>query len=69
VVNGLAFLVVGRLYWGRYYLVGLAHFLVAILMTLRLDLAPLVYGVFAAVCVVWGASGHTRKGRPKIAWS
>ena len=29
VVNGVAFLVVGRMYWGRYYVVGLAHFLVA----------------------------------------
>src|SRR5262249_4191326 len=43
VVNGLAFLVVGRLYWGRYYLLGLAHFLVAALMPLRLDVAPIVY--------------------------
>jgi eukaryotic-like serine/threonine-protein kinase len=65
VVNGLAFLIVGRLYWGRYYLVGLAHFLVAFLMAWWLDLAPLVYGVFAAVCVVWGACGHTRKARPE----
>jgi serine/threonine-protein kinase len=60
VVNGLAFLIVGRLYWGRYYLVGMAHFLVAALMPLRLDLAPLVYGVFVAVCMVYGASDHLR---------
>jgi serine/threonine-protein kinase len=63
VVNGLAFLVVGRLYWGRYYLVGLAHFLVAALMPLRLDLAPLVYGVFVAVCMVYGAWEHILAGR------
>jgi hypothetical protein len=58
VVNGLAFLVVGRLYWGHYYLVGLGHFLVAALMPLRLDLAPLVYGVFAATSMAWGAWDH-----------
>jgi serine/threonine-protein kinase len=65
VVNGLAFLAVGRLYWGRYYLVGLAHFLLAILMAARLDLAPLVYGLFVAVFMVWGAFGHYRTPRPK----
>jgi serine/threonine-protein kinase len=63
VVNGVAFLVVGRLFWGRYYFVGLAHFLVAILMPLRLDLAPLVYGVFVAVCMAAGAWDHYRTAR------
>ena len=63
VVNGLAFLVVGRLYWGRYYLVGLAHFIVAALMPLRLDMAPLIYGVFVAVCMTLGAVGHNRTAR------
>jgi serine/threonine-protein kinase len=60
VVNGVAFLVVGRLYWGRYYLVGLAHFLVAMLMPLRLALAPLIYGVFVAVCMSLAALDHMR---------
>jgi serine/threonine-protein kinase len=63
VVNGLAFLVVGRLYWGRYYFVGLGHFLVAALMPLRLDLAPLVYGVFVAGCMAWSAWDHYRVAR------
>jgi serine/threonine-protein kinase len=63
VVNGMAFLIVGRLYWGVYYLVGLAHFLVAALMPLRLDLAPLVYGVFVAVCMSLAAVDHIRTGR------
>lgn len=63
VVNGLAFLVVGRLYWGRYYLFGLAHFLVAVLMPLWLDLAPLIYGVFVAVFMVFGALDHFRVAR------
>jgi serine/threonine-protein kinase len=63
VVNGVAFLVVGRLYCGHYYLVGLAHFLVAALMPLCLDLAPLVYGVFVAVCLVLAAVDNIRTAR------
>jgi serine/threonine-protein kinase len=63
VVNGLAFLVVGRLYWGRYYLVGLAHFLLAALMPLWLDYAPIVYGVFVAACMVYGAWDHIHTAR------
>jgi serine/threonine protein kinase len=63
VVNGVAFLVVGRLYWGVYYLVGLAHFLVAVLMPLRPDLAPLVYGVFVAACMSLAAVDHIRTAR------
>jgi hypothetical protein len=54
---------VGRLYWGRYYLVGLAHFLVAVLMPLRLALAPLIYGVFVAVCMSLAAVDHMRTAR------
>jgi serine/threonine-protein kinase len=63
VVNGVAFLVVGRLYWGVYYLIGLAHFLVAVLMPLRLDLAPLIYGVFVAVFMSLAAVDHLRTAR------
>jgi hypothetical protein len=63
VVNGVAFLVVGQLYWGRYYLIGLAHFLVAVLMPLRLDLAPLIYGVFVAVCMSLAAVDHALTAR------
>jgi serine/threonine-protein kinase len=63
VVNGVAYLVVGRLCWGRYYLVGLAHFLAAALMPLRLDVAPLVYGVFVALCMSLTATDHIRTAR------
>jgi hypothetical protein len=69
VVNGVAFLVVGRMYWGVYYLVGLAHFLVAALMPLRPDLAPLVYGVFVAVCMSLAAVDHIRTARRENASS
>ena len=53
----------GRLYWGSYYLVGLAHFLVAALMPLRLNLAPLIYGAFVAVCMALSAVDHIRTAR------
>ena len=53
----------GRLYWGFYYLVGLAHFVVAALMPLKLELAPLVYGVFVAVCMSLSAADHMRAAR------
>jgi hypothetical protein len=41
-VVGRAFLVVGPLYRGLYYLVGLAQFIMAALVPLRLDLPALV---------------------------
>jgi hypothetical protein len=44
-------------------LVGLTHFLGAALMPLRLDLAPLVYGVFVAARMVYGALDHLRVPR------
>jgi serine/threonine protein kinase len=69
VVNGVAFLVVGRIYWGVYYLVGLAHFLVAALMPLRPDLSPLVYGVFVALCMSFSALDHLRAARRENARS
>ena len=65
VVNGVAFLVVGRLYWGVYYLVGLAHFLVAALMPLWLNLAPLIYAVFVAVCMSLAGLDHIRDRSPR----
>jgi serine/threonine protein kinase len=58
VLSGLALLIVGRLYWGRYHLLGLAHFVVALLLPLCGNLAPLVYGLVAAVCMLCGAWDH-----------
>ena len=58
-----------RLYWGFYYLVGLADFLVAALMPLKPDLAPLVYGVFVAVCMSMAALDHIRTARRENALS
>jgi hypothetical protein len=69
VVNGVAFMVVGRLYWGAHYLVALAHFLVAALMPLTLNFAPLIYGVFVAVCMSLSAADHIRAARRENASS
>ena len=69
VVNGVAFLVVGRMYWGLYYLVGLGHFIVAALMPLRIDMAPLIYGVFVSVCMTLAALDHIRTARRENASS
>jgi hypothetical protein len=46
-------------------LVGLAHYIVALLMPLRLDLAPLFYGVFVAFVMGFGALDHIWTARSK----
>jgi serine/threonine protein kinase len=43
--SGLAFFIMGSNYWGRCYAVGVAFFLLAVLMPLRLDWAPLAFGL------------------------
>jgi eukaryotic-like serine/threonine-protein kinase len=43
--SGLAFFTMGRDYWGRCYAFGLAFFALAALMPLRLDWAPLAFGL------------------------
>jgi hypothetical protein len=63
VVRGPAFLGVGPICKGLLSLASLAHCLGDALMPLRLDLAPLVYGVFTAGCVAWAAWDHYRVGR------
>jgi hypothetical protein len=60
VLSGLAFIVMGGLYWGRYYAVGLAFFLLAALMPLHLGGAPLAFGLLWTVCLV-GIGLHLRR--------
>ena len=55
----------GRFYWGRYYLIGLGHFLLGTLMPLSMGVAPLVYGVFVAVYVAASAWDHYHAARPE----
>jgi serine/threonine protein kinase len=45
VLTGLAFFAMGGTYWGRCFAVGLAFFALAALMPLRLDWAPLEFGL------------------------
>jgi hypothetical protein len=44
-LSGLAFFTMGSNYWGRCYAVGTAFFVLAVLMPLRLDYAPLAFGI------------------------
>ena len=50
---GLLLCVEGKLYWGRLYLAGLADFAVALLLPLRIDLAPLLFGLWNSAVLVW----------------
>jgi serine/threonine-protein kinase len=67
VVVGMCMLVLGRLYWGRYYLVGLGCFVLAALMPLRIDLAPLAFGLGNATAMAWCGWGHLRVARREAA--
>jgi serine/threonine protein kinase len=60
ILTGLAFFVMGGLYWGRYYAIGLAFFVLALLMPLRLEWSPLAYGVLWALCLV-AIARHLRR--------
>jgi serine/threonine protein kinase len=44
VLSGLVFFVMGSNYWGRCYAIGALFFMLALVMPLRLDLAPLEFG-------------------------
>jgi serine/threonine-protein kinase len=60
-LTGMIFLVEGRIYWGRLYLLGLAYFAVAALTPLWWEGAPLVFGTFTAASLAWLA-GQKRGG-------
>jgi serine/threonine-protein kinase len=51
-LTGLALFVMGSIYWGRHYAFGMAYFALAALMPLRLEWAPLGYGLLSAACAV-----------------
>ena len=55
IASGLAFFIMGSNYWGKLYAVGLAFWVMAALMPLHLDWAPLEFGVlWSAVLVALG---------------
>jgi hypothetical protein len=59
-VDGLMWCMEARDYWGRFYLIGGAFFLVAALMPLCLDMAPLIWGAVNAAALTWTALGLRR---------
>jgi serine/threonine-protein kinase len=52
-VHGLMWVMEARQFWGRFYVLGLVFFPAAALMPLRLDLAPLIFGVVNAAGIGW----------------
>jgi serine/threonine protein kinase len=59
-LSGLSFFVMGGLYWGRYYALGFAFLLLALLLPLHLTWAPLEFGgLWAAALVAIGL--HLRR--------
>ncbi|HLX61291.1 MAG TPA: serine/threonine-protein kinase [Planctomycetota bacterium] len=60
ILAGLAFFVMGSNYWGRCYQFAIAFFVLAVAMPLKLDWAPLEFGLLAcAVLVTFGI--HLRR--------
>jgi serine/threonine-protein kinase len=60
VLTGVVFFGLGGVYWGRIYLIGLAFLLLAVLMPLRLDLAPLTFsGLFSLI--LWVLYRHLQR--------
>jgi hypothetical protein len=49
ILTGMAFFIMGSNYWGQCYAVGLGFFALAAIMPLKLDLAPLEFGVLWAI--------------------
>ncbi len=60
IISGLAFFIMGSNYWGRLYAFGVAFFLLALLMPLHIEWAPLEFGLLWSLTLV--ATGlHLRK--------
>jgi hypothetical protein len=60
ILSGLAFFIMGSNYWGRCYAVGAAFFALAALMPLRLEWAPLEFGLLWSGTLL-GLGLHLRK--------
>jgi hypothetical protein len=60
ILTGLAFFVMGGIWWGRYYAIGLSFFVLALLMPLHLAWSPLTYGLLWALCLV-AVARHLRR--------
>ena len=53
VLSGLAFFVMGSNYWGQCYVVGCLFFLLAVLMPLHREWAPVEFGIVWTASLVW----------------
>ncbi len=52
ILFGFALFMMGSSYWGRLYVVALAYFVVALLMTFRLQWAPVEYALLQSATSV-----------------
>ena len=62
VLCGVTFFALGGIYWGRFYLLGLAFMATALLMPLWLDLAPLAFSFLMSLTLTL-AIRHVRRWR------
>jgi hypothetical protein len=62
-LTGLAFFAMGSNYWGKCYAFGLAFMGLAVLMLLKLDLAPLLFGLLWSITFVTLGLHLRRLGR------
>jgi hypothetical protein len=66
-VSGLMLCLEGRLYWGLLYVVGLLDFVAALVLTARLELAPLGFAAWNSAVLVWMAHAMRRRARESVA--
>ena len=62
-MSGLAFFVMGSNYWGRCYAFGVAFWLLAAVMPLHLEWAPLEFGLMWSVALTWLGLHLERMGK------
>ncbi len=62
-VSGLMLCLEGRLYLGRLYVFGLLDFIVAILLSAWLPLAPLIFALWNSTVLIWMAIYMRRRSR------
>ena len=68
VLSGLGFFVMGGFYWGRYYVLASAFFVLALLMPLHLEWAPLEFGALWAVSLTGDRPSSPAPGRRDVEW-
>jgi hypothetical protein len=64
VVTGVCIFPLGSHFWGRFYLVGLAFLALAVVMPLRLELAPVEFGLAASAMLLVVGTRLRRQDRP-----